>query len=1046
MATPIDLRNARVIVQRALAPEEQVARCLNDLKEGPGLSLLDLMIQRGFLTEAQAQSVRDSAIQEERAQEDVALGHRVVEQGFATLAQVTECRAIIDDLRRKGNFTVPRVGQLLLAKGYVTEEDLGALLAADEAAPVPRAESPLPTPPERRAASPTPPRGTPTAPAGLRGPLSPAPARGATTPTPPRGAPSVAPPALAGTIPRSPAAAARLRCVFCGIEVRDGAARRPCPGCKETYHHECWQKAGGCIHADCSSHAASASSVRSAKAPAAPTSPRAKWIAAAAAAGALLIAAGLWLGLRKDARDWYELALAADPRPTPRVWTVADLRPPPPGAEPGPMALAESAGRGEKKVEHLRRALELDARFASAWRDLGFATFDLGRWQESAAALEKAVGLARGEGDDFLVLGAACERAGDARAAEGWYRKAAEADAARIEPREMLAFLYLEKMPERRADAIVEIEVVIARRPENVDLAQRLLDLLIAEKRTDRALALLEQLEKRSPGSPGLGRTRAELLYAQGKWAEALAAAEQVARQDQRADEARRIQALALEKLGRGSEAFFVAKEIWIRLGDPEVFLLTGDLALRYGEADLGSGCLRAAYDKTRRPEILERYADTLVRMGRCDEARAAYEELRSVSSTRPGVPFKIAFAAAEGADRGKAVALVKEMRARDASDPLLAALAARLQCRTGEVEAGLARLKEVVAANPTCGFARLQLGTALREAGQGVAALNELRAVLALADPDPEAHFEIGQAYLALKKPESAREAFAKYAARVTFGRNFERAKPWLEGGSVPTPVTGLEPGSGPLQVCSQIVAQIGEGGYTHPWLIAGAALHACAGMAWSLTEDATKAQSSAMAGWNLVNQLKTSANARPPSAPEIERWLIDGNTAWTALGDGIAAVIARRDAAKVEAPAVNRILEERKNRLDGASSEEAGAILAHAAADLVHRLLLVLADAPDLRTRIEEIESLREIQIDVCTNELQTVCAEMYALVGLFDLLLVVQDRQKAHVETERAILKRFEQREARARTVAEQIRNAATALAELLHPVASDPALRP
>ena len=41
------------------------------------------------------------------------------------------------------------------------------------------------------------------------------------------------------------------RCEICLRQVETDAAVRICPGCQQTYHLDCWEKRGACVHPDC---------------------------------------------------------------------------------------------------------------------------------------------------------------------------------------------------------------------------------------------------------------------------------------------------------------------------------------------------------------------------------------------------------------------------------------------------------------------------------------------------------------------------------------------------------------------------------------------------------------------------------------------------------------------------------------------------------------------------------------------------------------------------------------------------------------------------
>ena len=55
--------------------------------------------------------------------------------------------------------------------------------------------------------------------------------------------------------------------------------------------------------------------------------------------------------------------------------------------------------RAAEAVEHLRRAVDMDAQYSAAWKALGKALADTGRAGEAMQAYEKGIGVAEARGD-----------------------------------------------------------------------------------------------------------------------------------------------------------------------------------------------------------------------------------------------------------------------------------------------------------------------------------------------------------------------------------------------------------------------------------------------------------------------------------------------------------------------------------------------------------------------------------------------------------------------------------------------------------------------
>ncbi len=1047
MPTPTDLGIARLVVARRFATEDQVARCLEDLRTSPlPRPLLDLLAERGLVTAGQAEVLREETTGDAREREDRELGQALTRQGFTTPGQIEECFEVIADLRRKGAATIPRLGQLLLSKGYVTEEEINRILSMDDEEPGATVSTPGPVVPDAAPAFPAPS-------AGRQDRSFAAPEdRGPARPPPAPGPFRIPPPPPEPVRRREPApASSRPVCVYCGLAMHEEAARVPCPDCGGIQHADCWEKSAGCARAACRERRTQAG--RAAIDRSVSARRRRLGIRLGAVAGLALLVTGaviFALHVVRDARWHYRRGLEAagvDPA-TRRPWRAADFLPA--GADPDPSLptppSAEEVRRGERSMQHFHAAVRRDPACADAWFEIGRIEFARGNGRGCAEAMRKVLELQPAAVPALLFLGGAALRRADPIDAEHWFGKAVEADPGNVEAHELLAVL-LDGDPRRRAESEREWRAVVHARPQDAVAAGRLVQVLIDQGKYADALDVLEQVERRSPGATALAAKRALLHFKQGAWEQALALIEpQVAA---RADDfdARRIQAICLHRLGRAGEALVAARAALTGSTDPELAALAGELAIRLGEPQEGIALLRQSLQRERKPEVLEKLGDTLLVLHQFEEARATFEDLRSVNSSHPRVNFRIGCAAAQLDDSRKARAALKELRALEPDNPELAALEAQVLGRDGDAAGAIAALRGILSRHPDCAFARRRLGVSLRDAGDPIGALQEFRAALA-GHADPETRFEMAQAYLTLKKESAAHALLREFLEAVPFGPSAERARDLLSataGGPESDRFAAvIRQGAEPVRkLTTRVLA------HTGPWEYVTAALHAAGAHAWVLAGDLPRSSAGIASTQSAVDRLGTDPGARrvDAEAVELDRAVSAWSTLYPGLVESLGIVIERRDPARACAAELERI---REDLTEGTAAESAVEARVETQARALTRSLELLVkavvDSDSARGRLEEVRRLHRAQIRVCANPLQRICAESYASARIAEILLSALDRRKTQEDRRAEAMRRFEAREAQARTVLEQLRNGTTTLCDLLAALAADPALRP
>ncbi|GEM_PF-4690715 len=1089
MLTASDLKHAQIVLEQGFASQEEVARCMNEIKEKHlPTTLVDLMLDRGLLTAMQVGSVTAASKEGSRADEDKALGDRAVQQGYVSSVQVGECMRQVDEAVRNGDPTPPRLGQVLMAKGYITEFQFQKLVSAapaparssptpwPAASPVPPPVAPAGRPTPRPVASPVPPAGTP---AGRPTPRpAPSPIPGAAAPArrpTPRPAPSPVPPA-AGTqrrpTPRpgptplvpTPPPMSVDRCTFCGIEIRDGQAQQPCKQCGSVYHQWCWMKTKGCVQTACQLGSGLEDRVKRRSYQGFVQGLIANGLKIGVGAGAIVLGIFLYTTFARDASYYYELGrteLAKNQVNTSedsgRAWRAADLHRGMLAAEDSGTANIERTVNFENAIHNFRKAVDKKPDFVEAWFDMGLTYLELKRPKDAFDALKKVIEIQPDHAEAMVTLGTACDGIGDSAGAEKWYKQALAKKPDLVQAHELLAYLYDDKMENMKDQAVAEYRIALDKKPEDANLASRLSRILIDQGKVEEALSILSRSEKLDPSSAAVQEKLALLYSRKGEFEKALGYVAKVVQGDPKNWTARTVQAVCLEKLGRYDEAYAVAKEVVSSYSDNDALAVAGRLAIRAGEPDRGIAWLQQSMQMKISPESIEAIGDAYMALDRPEQAKDQYEKLWSLNTDDPRVRFKVGLAFCSTKDRAVAAGKIKDLLARDPKNPDLRALEARLVGDGGKKEECLQKLNAIVADGGKTPFVCMQIGITYRELGNGPAALGAFRAALAIEEY-PDALYEMGMTYSSLKNEEAAKDFLGRYMQACSYGKKYDEAKRRMGGGPVATGGGRVDDLSYPMSICENGVRQLSAGSFVNPqaWDWTSAGVHGIMATMALVMQHSSMAQGEAANFQAALQMLGTAPAAQGYVDPagtnqyresalgaSMERWAAE-----FASGAGYLLEFVK----KLDKDGkLSKEIEAATNELRGATtagggigSRLEGSARAFTAA--MRMLILAAADSKGTRDGLMKLDVEHKLQLESCRNPLQNTCAEVYRAVKLAALFTEARDSRGVYTEKRMSILSRFDAHETEAKTVLDQVSNAATATAELLWIVASDPALRP
>src|SRR5579862_8239784 len=137
VTTHSDFLIGRIALERGLISVDQLAECLNDQKAASASTLGAVMLRKGLikprdletLLEEQKKRLANALDLSDPKLEDALLGRLLIKQGLVKEAQLYECLRASAELGERGE-KPPRLGELLVRKGYLTTDAVDRILPA----------------------------------------------------------------------------------------------------------------------------------------------------------------------------------------------------------------------------------------------------------------------------------------------------------------------------------------------------------------------------------------------------------------------------------------------------------------------------------------------------------------------------------------------------------------------------------------------------------------------------------------------------------------------------------------------------------------------------------------------------------------------------------------------------------------------------------------------------------------------------------------------------------------------------------------------------
>lgn len=499
---------------------------------------------------------------------------------------------------------------------------------------------------------------------------------------------------------------------------------------------------------------------------------------------------GRWFeqnGQPSEARDEYLRALAADPGSGEILRRLSEL--------------LAATGEPGRSLEFADRALTVDPRDARAHWLRGAALFNLGRHADALVPLEKAVALDSTEVEYWKTLARVAETADrvdllerawanvawyDEDDGEAWFQLAAlHARRGRFAAADSALKRAVELQPTRPGlfflsgwvrEGLGDHEAAVSFYRQHLALhsgdatTRRRLAVLLAERRRfGEALEQAGRLSTSRPRDPDAWLLHADLAFAAKKPDEGRRALARLRALAPDEPELVERSAAILARYDHGAEGVKLA-EGWAAQhpGDVRGEMLAAR-ALAF-QGDVGRAVTRARAAVIAAPDSVEprRLLARILREGkRWGEARHELDLLVAMRPEEVSFRLDLAFCLQEGGDVAAAEAAAREaLRVAPEHGPSLNFLGYLLADQNRSLDEARGLLERAVAGDPDNGAYVDSMGWVYYRLGRFEDARRELERAVRLTGGDPVIHEHLGDVYVAMDRPDLAREQYRRSLA----------------------------------------------------------------------------------------------------------------------------------------------------------------------------------------------------------------------------------------------------------------------------------------
>lgn len=164
-----------------------------------------------------------------------------------------------------------------------------------------------------------------------------------------------------------------------------------------------------------------------------------------------------------------------------------------------------------------------------------------------------------------------------------------------------------------------------------------------------------------------------------------------------------------------------------------------GVKAMRIGQFDYAAKCFQKALETKDDPEVHDYLSQTLIRLGRLDEALSELKTMMRTAPTNVNLMMQAASVAFMKEDYDEMVGICEQALALDDSHAMVHLLYAKAELGMGKLVQGIARLTKAIALDEQLADARLLRGQTLLGMGDAKGALEDADWLMARADDNED-------------------------------------------------------------------------------------------------------------------------------------------------------------------------------------------------------------------------------------------------------------------------------------------------------------------
>jgi len=316
-------------------------------------------------------------------------------------------------------------------------------------------------------------------------------------------------------------------------------------------------------------------------------------------------------------------------------------------------------------------------------------------------------------------------------------------------------------------DAVKIYRQILVEDEGNEMVRTRIIALLLQEDKVEEAISELERLLPFATDVPRVELNIGRLLFERKLYDEAIEHLKEALEVDPEFNDARTLMALIQHEKGDDQGAIDSLQEIGAESDDYEdATLLLVRLFVGKKKYEVAEKLLRKRIEKeeTRRLEFYPALASVMQMRGMSEEAEEVFQEGLDVYDHAPEILLEYAIFQDETGDTDAALATMAEVLEKKPEDPFaLNYIGYTLADRGENLEKSLEYIRKAISLKPDDGYVRDSLGWVLFKMGRTEEAAREMEKALEIEPEDPTINEHAGDIYLKQGKVKQAVAAWEK-------------------------------------------------------------------------------------------------------------------------------------------------------------------------------------------------------------------------------------------------------------------------------------------